>query len=152
MNIIAANFKFTPTKPAALISLVLLSAKSRFGTIVSKNILYKPVKNMEAFTTMYMIIQNLVRANSKKFNLNVFIDFSPWIMCFVKYFCYFAQKYFTYIISCCLIFVNKNFYLSLAASLEKGGADCINYFSREASIFSTALQVGLPHPAYTSAA
>lgn len=82
MNIIAANFKFASIKPTAFISLTLRSAKSRFGTIVSKNVLYKPVKNIEAFTTMYMIIQNLVRTNSKKFNLNVFIVFSPWIMCF----------------------------------------------------------------------
>lgn len=77
MNIIAANFKFTPTKPAALISLVLLGTNSRPGTIVSKNILYKLDKNIEAFTTMYMIIQNFVRTNSKKFSLNVFIVFSP---------------------------------------------------------------------------
>lgn len=77
MNIIAANSKFTPTKPAALILLVLLGTNSRPGTIVSKNILYKLDKNIEAFTTMYMIIQNFVRTNSKKFSLNVFIVFSP---------------------------------------------------------------------------
>ena len=77
MNIIAANFRFISAKPAALISLVLLSTKSRPGTIVSKNILYKLDKNIEAFTTMYMIIQNFVRTNSKKFSLNVFIVFSP---------------------------------------------------------------------------
>lgn len=77
MNIIAANFRFISVKPAALISLVLRSAKSRPGTIVSKNILYKLDKNIEAFTTMYMIIQNFVRTNSKKFSLNVFIVFSP---------------------------------------------------------------------------
>ena len=83
MNIIAANFRLDSVKPAALMIFTSRSTKSRFGTIVSKNILYKPVKNMEAFTTMYMIIQNLVRTNSKKFNLNVFIVFSPWIMCFL---------------------------------------------------------------------
>ena len=107
---------------------------------------------------MYMIIQNFVRTNSKKFSLNVFIVFSPWILYFIEKSCHFAQKYFIYILSYCLSFVNRNFYFVifvikvLRPPLKKGGADCINYFSREASIFSTALQVGLPYPAYTSAA
>ena len=77
MNIIAANFRFASVKPAALMVFTSLSTKSRPGTIVSKNILYKLDKNIEAFTTMYMIIQNFVRTNSKKFSLNVFIVFSP---------------------------------------------------------------------------
>lgn len=77
MNIIAANFMFASVKPAALMIFTSLSTKSRPGTIVLKNILYKLVKNIETFTAMYTIIQNFVRTNSKKFSLNVFIVFSP---------------------------------------------------------------------------
>ena len=80
MNIIAANFRFISLKPAAPMVFTSRSTKSRPGTIVSKNILYKLDKNIEAFTTMYMIIQNFVRANSKKFSLNVFIVFSPFFI------------------------------------------------------------------------